>query len=172
MGWHAQEEELANIDRLKNVAAMASIVAALGCAGTAHANTAGATMGVSATDLSLCTVVAGTLAFGNYQSTAISASTTLTVLCTATTPYTISLGGGSTNGGTQSARLLYNTLAATTLAYSLYEDSGHVTPWTTNTVAGTGTGLTQTINVYGGIAGGLYAAPGAYSDSVAVTLTY
>ncbi len=138
----------------------------------AFATTVTANISVSATSLSSCTILATPLAFGNYAQTLTTASAALTVTCTATTPYTIGLNQGTTTGGTQSARLLYNTLAGTTIAYSLYTDSGHTSPWTTNTVSGTGNGLVQTVNVYGTIAAGLQAAPGAYSDLVTATLSY
>ena len=140
--------------------------------GPAFATNVTANIAVTATSLSSCTIVATPLAFGNYAQTLTTASATLAVVCTATSPYTIGLNAGTTTGATQSARLLYNTVAGTSLAYSLYTDAGHSTPWTTNTVAGTGNGLTQTVNVYGTIAAGLQAAPGAYSDLVTATLAY
>ncbi len=138
----------------------------------AAATTTTAGISVTATSLSSCTIIATPLAFGNYAQTLTSASATLAVVCTATSPYTIGLNQGTTSGGTQSARLLNNVLTGTTLAYSLYTDSGHATPWTTNTVSGTGNGLSQVVTVYGTIAAGLQAAPGAYADTVTATLSY
>ncbi len=143
-----------------------------GQVGPAVATTATANIAVSATALSSCTIVATPLAFGNYAQTLTSASATLAVVCTATSPYTIGLNQGTTTGATQSARLLYNLTSGTTLAYSLYTDSGHSSPWTTNTVSGTGNGLSQVVTVYGTIAAGLQAAPGAYADVVTATLSY
>jgi spore coat protein U-like protein len=68
------------------------------------------------------------------------------------------------------------TFLTNTLTYSLYQDSGHATVWGntigTNTVTGTGTGIAQTLTVYGQIPATQYAAPGAYTDTVNVTLTY
>ena len=162
---------MSNIKR--NLVAVVAVGVSLVWAGSAaQASTAGASILVTASELSLCTVTALPLAFGNYAGTVVSSSTSLTVLCTSTTPYTIALNGGSTSGGTTSARLLYNSVAATSLGYSLYTDAAHTTPWAANTVAGTGTGLAQTVNVYGGIAAGLPITPGLYSDSVTATLTY
>ncbi len=140
--------------------------------GPAVATTTTANISVTATSLSSCTITATPLAFGNYAQTVTTASATLAVLCTATSPYTIGLNQGTTSGGTQSARLLYNVVAGTTLPYALYTDSGHTTPWTSNTVSGTGTGLSQTVTVYGSIGAGLQAAPGAYADTVTATLSY
>ncbi|MFX5809037.1 spore coat protein U domain-containing protein, partial [Acinetobacter baumannii] len=42
----------------------------------------------------------------------------------------------------------------------------------TDTVTGTGSGLTQTLTVYGQIAAAQTPLAGAYSDTVTVTLTY
>ncbi len=155
--------------RLKPALALVFLAAQIG---PAVATTTTGIIAVTATALSSCTIVATPLAFGNYAETLTSASATLAVVCTATSPYTIGLNQGSTTGATQSARLLYNTLSGTTLAYSLYTDSGHSSPWTNNTVAGTGNGLAQTVTVYGTIAAGLEAAPGAYTDTVTATLSY
>ncbi len=41
-----------------------------------------------------------------------------------------------------------------------------------DTVKGTGTGSPQTINVFGRVAAGQTAAPGPYSDTITVTITY
>ena len=142
------------------------------CDHDARATTTTATMAITATALSACLIVATPLAFGNYSQVLLPASATLSVTCTASTPYTIALNQGTTTGATTSARLLYNLTAGTTLAYALYTDSGHTAPWTSNTVAGTGNGLVQTINVYGTIAGGQQSAPGAYTDLVTATLSY
>ena len=153
--------------------ATAALIAVSGTwAGEAEATTTTATMAVTATALSACVIVATPLAFGNYTQTLLAASASLTVTCTATTAYTIALDKGTTTGATFTNRLLYNITAGTTLAYSLFTDSGHSNPWTSNTVAGTGTGLVQTVNVYGTIAAGLQSAPGAYADLVTATLTY
>jgi spore coat protein U-like protein len=41
-----------------------------------------------------------------------------------------------------------------------------------DTVPGTGNGSAQSLSVYGQIPDGQYVAPGAYSDTITVTVTY
>jgi spore coat protein U-like protein len=41
-----------------------------------------------------------------------------------------------------------------------------------NTVSGTGTGLTQPLNVYGRVAPQTTPQPGAYTDTIVATITY
>ncbi len=104
----------------------------------ARAATATASIAVTATVLSLCSVTALPLAFGNYASTAnLDATTTLTVLCTAGTPFTVALGPGTGAGATTAVRRLTNATATTTLLnYGLFQDAARSLNWG-NTV-GTG----------------------------------
>jgi spore coat protein U-like protein len=136
-----------------------------------------ASIAVSATVLSSCGVTALPLAFGTYsptQSTNTTAQTTVAVTCTNGTPYNVGLNAGAGTGATVATRKM--TSGSNTLNYSLYQDSGYSTVWGntigSNTVAGTGSGLVQTINVYGS-ATALQAVPaGAYTDTITVSLTY
>jgi spore coat protein U-like protein len=140
-----------------------------------QASTASATIAVSATVLSFCTVSAAALAFGNYQSAVVNATTTVTATCTTGTTYNVGLDAGGGTGATVAARKM-SLAGGNTLTYSLYQDSGHATVWGTtigtNTVTGTGTGIAQPLTVYGQIPGAQYSAPGSYTDTVNVTLTY
>jgi spore coat protein U-like protein len=135
------------------------------------------TIAVSASVLSSCGVTALPLAFGTYsptQSTNTTAQTTVVVTCTNGTPYNVGLNAGIGTGATVASHKL--TSGSNLLNYTLYQDSGYSTVWGntigTNTVTGTGSGLTQTINVYGSITA-LQAVPaGSYADTVTVSLTY
>lgn len=143
----------------------------------AHAATSTASMLVTATVLSYCAVTANPLPFGNYSSTATStANTTVGVLCTNGTPYNVGLNAGVGTGATVANRLMTNSGGTATLAYNLYTTSALSSVWGntvgTNTVAGTGTGLSQTLNVYGQILSGQNVAAGLYTDTITVTLTY
>jgi spore coat protein U-like protein len=136
-----------------------------------------ATIAVSATVLSSCGVTALPLAFGTYsptQSTNTTAQTTVVVTCTNGTPYNVGLNAGGGTGATVASRKL--TSGSNLLTYSLYSDTGYSTVWGntigTNTVTGTGTGLSQTINVYGSITALQTVPAGSYTDSVTVSLTY
>ena len=60
--------------------------------------------------------------------------------------------------------------------YSLYQDSARTQNWGSSigvdTVAGTGTGLTQSVSVYGRVAAQTTPAAGTYTDTIVVTVTY
>lgn len=141
---------------------------------SSDAATATATIAVTATVLSFCTLAAAPLAFGTYSSAAVTATTTLSVTCTSGTPYNVGLDAGVGTGATVAARKM--TFTTSTLTYGLYSDAGHTTVWGntigTNTVTGTGTGLLQSLTVYGQIPGAQFVAPGAYVDTVTATITY
>src|SRR4051794_21936461 len=106
-------------------ATMAS--AALFVAGTAGAAVATTTFGVTATVLKTCSVAANPLGFGNYTPSAgaLAANTTVNVKCTKATPFTVTLNGGSTTGGTIAQRLMTN--GTDTLQYNLYTSAAFAT---------------------------------------------
>lgn len=100
-------------------------------------------------------------------------TSTFSVQCTNTTPYTVGLDNGSTSGATAAARKMANGSA--TVTYTLYSDSGRTTVWgntTADWVASAGTGVTQVFTVYGRVPAQSTPAPGSYSDTVKVTVTY
>ncbi len=143
----------------------------------AQASTSTATIAVSASVLSSCGVTALPLAFGTYsptQSTNSTATTTIAVTCTNGTPYNVGMNAGTGTGATVATHKM--TSGSNTLNYTLYQDSGYSTVWGTtigtNTETGTGTGLVQTITVYGSITALQSVPAGSYTDSVTVTLTY
>ncbi|MBW3566887.1 MAG: spore coat U domain-containing protein [Proteobacteria bacterium] len=141
--------------------------------------TAGAagTLSVSATVTDSCSVSADVLAFGVIDplvnaGEATDATAPVLVSCSNGTSYQVGLDGGN---ATTSARAM--TSDDGTLDYSLYRDANRTETWGdnigTDTVAGTGTGTTQTLTVYGRVsAGQQHVPPGAYADTVTVTVTY
>jgi spore coat protein U-like protein len=106
--------------------------------------------------------------------TAINQTSTLQVQCTSTTPYDIGLNAGTATGATVTSRKM--TSGSNTISYSLFSDSGMTTNWGqtigTDTVSSTGTGGTQSFTVYGQVPAQSTPAPGAYSDTITVTVTY
>lgn len=149
-------------------------VVALAIPGVAQAATGNSTMPVSATVQATCSITASPLAFGPYASTQLDAATTLAVNCTNTTSYNVGLDAGSGTGATVAQRKMAN--GSQVLNYTVYSDIGRATLWGatvgTNTVAGTGTGAVQNINVYGRIAAGQAPTPGSYADTLTATITY
>lgn len=167
-------EELNRSRLLLCVGAAVAGIATLVAPQTAGAATATGSMAVSSTIQASCSVSASALAFGTYSGSQLDATTTVDVTCTNTTPYNIGLNAGTGTGATVSSRKM--TAGSTTLNYALYSDSGHATNWGntvgTDTVTGTGTGASQSLTVYGRIAGSQTSAPGSYADTITVTVTY
>jgi spore coat protein U-like protein len=154
---------------------MAVVAIALGTQ-TCLAATTTTTFNVSLTITSNCTVSATAMAFGTSGIIAanIDASSTVTVTCTNTTPYSVGLDAGTGSGATVTTRKM--TSGGATVDYSLYQDNGRSTIWGntvgTNTVGGTGNGSGQALTVYGRVPSQSTPAPGAYSDTITVTVTY
>jgi spore coat protein U-like protein len=142
--------------------------------GTSHATTAPFT--VTANNATNCSVSASTLNFGSagVLRAALDATGTITVTCTNAAPYTIALGGGLSGATNPAQRKL--SQAAATITYGLYQDPGRSTLWGdsvgVNTMAATGSGLAQTLTVYGRVPAQNTPAPGSYSDTVVLTISY
>jgi spore coat protein U-like protein len=142
--------------------------------GTTHATTAPFT--VTATNATNCSVSASTLNFGSagVLRAALDATGSISVTCTNAAPYTVALDGGLSGATNPAQRKL--SQAAATITYGLYQDSGRATPWGdsvgVNTMAGTGSGLPQTFTVYGRVPTQNTPAPGSYSDTVVLTISY
>lgn len=143
----------------------------------ALAQSSSATFSVTATVLPSCTLVGGsTLAFG-VVSPGVQAdgSVAITATCTVGTPYTLALNAGTGSGATVAARRM--TSGSDTLNYLLYRDAGRTQLWGdgtagTSTQGASGTGLSQTVTIYGRVPASASAAVGVYADLVTVTATY
>lgn len=162
--------------RCNSICAAALAASAL-FASTAWAATDTDTMTVTATVIASCDVDANDLAFGNYDpvsSTPLDVGATIAVTCTHGTTYDVSLNAGVGSGATVAVRRM--TSGGSTLNYSLYSNAGRTTVWGAtignNTVAGTGNGATQTLNVYGRVPVNQTSPAGSYSDTITVTVTY
>jgi len=142
--------------------------------GSSHATSA--SFSVSATDVTTCAVNASTLNFGaaGVLRSALDATSSVTVTCTNSAPYTLALDGGLSAATNPALRKM--TQGAQTITYGLYQDAGRSQPWGdstgTNTVAGTGSGLSQSFTVYGRVPAQATPGPGTYTDTVVVTLSY
>ncbi len=152
----------------------------LALSGGAQAITATTNFNVTATVAPLCTVNANNLAFGAFSGALIDLSSVIGVSCTAQTGYTIALNVGTGGGAYATGRTMANG-GGGTLSYNLYTTAARTTVWgdgtgSTGTVAGTGTGLANTVNhdVHGRLfaAGNENAQSGSYSSTINVTVTY
>jgi spore coat protein U-like protein len=147
-----------------------------------HAATVTTTFSVTATVLKACQVSATAMAFGNYNPGAGNAvnTSTVNVNCTKTTPFTVALSAGTTTGGTIAQRLMAN--GTNTLQYNLFTTNTYTTVFGDGTAgsatgSGTGSGLATAVafTVYGQLLDNAFnqaAVPGAYADTITVTVTY
>jgi len=161
--------------------------ALLGAAGSASAAQQTTTFAVTATVQKNCSAAtAPALPFGNYTpgtGQTINVNTTVSIACTKKTPFTVSLNIGlPANGGSMTARQMADG-AGDTLQYTLYTDNTYKTVFgdTTGgsaTVGGAGAGMGTQVPtvVYGQLTDSTYnqanGAPGSYSDTITVTVTY
>lgn len=152
--------------------ALAALVPLL--AGPAVAGTDTATFTVSARVQNACTVVGGSLDFGTYdagQAEDLDGVGTIRLEnCTGTV--TIELDGGS-SGDVQN-RLMRQSGGSATLRYQLYIDGARTRVWGTGSAASQVMVLVDSlpVEVYGRIPGGQRVPPGAYTDTVNVTVNF
>ena len=158
------------------------ILAALaGLIGVARGGTATNSLGSQTTVSTACNVSGSTLAFGTainpIGAVPVDGTSTLTIECTAATPYTVALSAGLNAGGATnfSARKMAN--GAYTLGYQLYVDNGRSSVWGNGTsgsavYSGIGSGGVQNVTIYGRLPSLTGTVPGTYTDTVTVTVTY
>jgi spore coat protein U-like protein len=141
------------------------------------AATTTSTFTVQVTLTASCTInSASTLNFGSQGVLIanVDQTSTIQVQCTDTTPYNIGLDAGTGSGATVAVRKL--TSGGATVNYTLYSNTGRTTVWGntvgTDTVAATGNGTAQSYTVYGRVPPQSTPAPGTYTDTITVTVTY
>ncbi|WP_288192257.1 spore coat U domain-containing protein [uncultured Phyllobacterium sp.] len=102
-------------------------------------------------------------------------STTLSVQCTNTTPYNIGLDVGVGTGATVASRKM-TAPGGALVNYTLYSDTNRTNVWGqtigTDTVSASGSGAAQSYTVYGRVPVQTTPAPGTYTDTITVTVTY
>jgi spore coat protein U-like protein len=158
------------------------LLASAGCNEVATAATASATLGVTANVATACSATATALAFGAYTpgAGARNRNTNIRVSCTRSTAFTVALDAGTTPGSSVSQRLLAS--GPNTLQYNLYTNGARTTIFgdgtaATATVSGIGAGpaAVRTLVVFGRLpdnAANQAAAPGAYGDTITVSVFY
>ncbi|NOU21644.1 MAG: spore coat protein U domain-containing protein [Methyloglobulus sp.] len=163
--------------------ALASVLAVVGGTYTvnSYSLTQTTTFVVSATVSASCTISAAPLAFGAVGLAVLDQTSILTATCTNGTPYVIGMSAGAGTGptATPTARHMNRTTAPLTdiLNYTLFSDAARTINWgagvtvVAGEVAGTGTGLAQTITVYGRVPP--QSSPVAsYSDTVTAQINF
>src|SRR5947207_14652006 len=148
---HMTNQPRTRLNRGNALAASALFLFAAGVAlpQSALAGSATTTLGVSLTINAGCNVSSTSVAFPAQAvlASAVNQSGNISVTCTNTTPYNVGLDKGAGSGASVTNRLMTGPASAT-VAYGLYQDSGHGTNWGntvgTATVHGTGKGSAQT----------------------------
>jgi spore coat protein U-like protein len=146
-------------------------------AGAAHASTASTTFQVSATVNNACSVSANALSFGTYNPLSglgLTLSGGVNVTCTLGSAFEIGLNAGTATGATVTTRQMAS--GSNLLSYALYRDVAHTLNWgntpNTDTLNGTGTGITVTYPVYGSLPASQSVPSGTYTDTITVTVNY
>jgi len=138
--------------------------------------TASGSASVTATVSSNCTLGSTAISFGSpgVLSSNTDAQGTLSIQCTSGLPYAVSLNGGTSGATNPTQRRM--RFSGASVFYGLYRDAARSLPWGStagvDTLSGTGTGLAQTLNVYGRVAPQTTPKPGTYSDTIIATVTY
>ncbi|MBB6243430.1 spore coat protein U domain-containing protein [Rhodanobacter sp. MP1X3] len=173
---------------IKNTLRAVAFAVLVGVAASANAaNPATATFQVLITITKACTVTAGTASninLGSVAGTAVNTtnSNTISVNCSKTTPYYVGLA--PSNANTAGAGTMVSTTAPATntdkVPYQLTSTAGAGgTIWGNtatstavgNGVAGTGTGVAQSLTVYATAASANFT-PDSYADTVTVNVNY
>ena len=120
------------LNRGNALAASALFLVAAGVAlpQSALAGSATTTLGVSLTINAGCNVSSTSVAFPaqSVLASGVDQTGTVAVTCTNTTPYQVQLDQGAGSGASVTNRLMTGPSSAT-VAYGLYQDSGHATNW-------------------------------------------
>lgn len=121
-----------------------------------------------------CLVSAQNINFGNHGvlNTAVDATGAITLTCTANLNYSVALNGGLSNSPPAARQMVR---AGSSITYGLYRDLNRANVWGSaagQIASGTGTGGLQTLTVYGRVPAQNTPAPGNYSDTVVVTVSY
>lgn len=140
---------------------------------SAEAGVDTATFQVSANVQATCVISVAPMSFGTYTGLTATATTTISVVCTNTTPYTIGLDAGVGVGCSESLRCLTQQGGTAQIEYSLYHDAAYSNVWTsTNVHNGVGTGVSQAITIYGRARGEQFVEPDPYYDTVTATINF
>jgi spore coat protein U-like protein len=150
-------------------AALAAAAMALGLSGAYATTTATGSLSVSLSVTGACTVGASSIKFTQPAGQAgFSGQGSILVNCTNGLTYTIALG--TTANPSRSMKKAGGTGA---VDYQLFRESSYTEVWdNTNTVTKTGNGSQQSTPVYGSAYTSDSTAPGDYSDTVQVVVSY
>ena len=129
---------------------------------------------VNANFVKSCNIAPANLNFGNIapsSTNAADASSSSSVACTNTTPYSVTFSGG--NPAPSGQRAMVHSGGSETLRYQAYSDPGRTIVVSGSTgYTGSGTGASQSFNIYGRVFSNQFTQPGNYTDTLTMTVTY
>lgn len=123
-----------------------------------------------------CLVQADDMDFGTHGllDRPVDATSQVRVTCTSTTSYSLGLNHGLRGTGLDDRHM--RDLAGNRVAYQLYHDGGRTQPWGLlsdgSAATAAGTGAQRPFTIHGRVPAQPTPAPGAYADTVVVTVTY
>lgn len=133
--------------------------------------------GVSATWENSCAILSvNDLSFGPHDNLTAQrdGQTTMSITCPTNMAWQVSLNNGQNFAS--GSRRMRNAAGTAFIRYGLFRNAARTQAWGatlgTNTVGGTGTGFSQSLNVYGRVPAQATPAGGSYEDNVVMTLTY
>ena len=149
----------------------------------ANADRATAMMNVSVIVKHSCSINSNPMTFGTYDgivanaSNALEATATVISTCTSGTEALITMNAGASEGsGSDDVPVRRMTSeAGDYLVYQVYSDVSRETVWGNTDPTGvalTGTGVPQSLTVYGSIPSAQIVPEGDYSDQIYVTIIY
>ena len=136
----------------------------------------GGRLTVQAVVVAGCSVTASAMNFGSVSilTSAISATSTISLSCTKGVTASIALDNGQTGTSPVSRQLRSGSSA---IRYGIYRDSSHIFPWGQTTGSDTvsvqmGASTSATVTAYGIVPAQGTPVPGNFTDVVMVTITY
>lgn len=155
------------------------LIAATALAGVAFAQNSWAqsspqtaTIAVTATVPTQCSVSANPLAFGTISLTAsTAASAEIDVTCNSGGSYNVTIDNGQNNA----SGLRMSNMNGQFLTYNIWHDSSHSLTWTSpegDLNGQIGDGASQPLQVYGVVPGSQIVPSGPYSDLLTVSVTF
>lgn len=143
--------------------------------GTSRAATRTVTLSVSATVISSCHASSAALESGSFRAASASARSSVAVNCTNPTPYNIDASAGQAANPAAGARQSIAPFTAQPEKTLLPDFARSFTwnrPVSAGLLAGTGIASTPSFAFSGQDARVRYVAPGAYADTIVVTIIY
>lgn len=141
------------------------------CTGFAGTASVRPTFEVTASPAKGCTVAATALTFPTtgVLAQAVTAQSGLTLTCTSQTPYALRLDAGRNADASGDRRM--RGPSGSFITYGLFRDPAFSSSWDSG-VQASGTGLAQALAIHGRVPVQPTPAPGLYTDTVVVTVTY